>query len=103
MPVATNTPKMKERPMDRPFVMFFSARDCSRCNGLMRFCAKPMIMAESPAKSGMIHAAPPSSKGIWPKNSVPGAPPSVIVWMTSTRPNRMIICTASGIKESIGW
>ena len=103
MPVATKMPKTNDSAIDRPLVMFFSARDCSFCRGLMRFCAKPMMMADTPAASGMNHEMPPSSKGTMPRSSVPGAPWSVTPWMTSTNPNRMMICTASGTRLNSGW
>ena len=69
----------------------------------MRFWASPMTTAERAARKGMTHESPPSSAGTMPKNSVPGAPPSVIPWMTSTRPNRISTCTASGMSERSGW
>ena len=103
MPAETKTPRTSDRPMDSPLVAFFSARDCSFWSGLMRFCAKPIATAERPARSGMTHEAPPSATGTMPRNSVPGAPPSVTEWMTSTRPNRMTIWTKSGTIESNGW
>ena len=102
MPAETNTPRINDRPIDKPLVVFFSARDCSRCNGLIRFWAKPIATAESPASNGMIQDIPPSVTGTIPKNSVPGAPLSVMEWMTSTKPNRMMTCTNSGTMESSG-
>ena len=89
--------------MDRPLVEFFSARDCSRCSGLMWLEATPITTADSVASTGMTHEAPPSSMGTSPRNSVPAAPESAMAWMTSTRPNRMTTCTASGMSESSGW
>ena len=45
---------------------------------LILFCAKPITTADKPARSGMIQESPPSSIGTMPKNSVPGAPWSVM-------------------------
>ena len=95
-------PSTSESAMESPLVVFFSRDDCSRCSGLMRFCAKPMTTAESAASTGMIQESPPSSAGTIPRNSVPGAPWSVMPWMTSTRPKSTSTCTASGTRERSG-
>jgi len=78
MPAATYTPRTRDSTMDSPLVVFFSIFDCSRCSGLILFCAKPITTADKPARSGMIQESPPSSIGTMPKNSVPGAPWSVM-------------------------
>ena len=83
--------------------MFFSVRDCSRCRGLMWLDTQPMITAERPASSGMMSDAPPLSMGTRPRNSVPGAPESVMEWMTSTRPKRMTTWMARGMSERSAW
>ena len=94
-------PRQKERPMDRSFVMFFLLR--TRSLALQRVDAALREAHDNGGKprekAVMIHAAPPSSKEFGLRTQCPARRRRAIVWMTSTRPNMMTICTASGIRE----
>lgn len=71
-------PSTNDSAMESPLVVFFSIADCSRCKGLILFCAKPMTTADNAARTGIAHERPPSSADTMPRNSVPGAPLSVM-------------------------
>ena len=100
-PNATTAPREREIAMEIPFVVHCSALLCSRCNGLMRFCACPSASAASPAAAGASSVQPPASAGTRPR--AVEAPVSVIVWMAATIPARITICKNSGSRLKRGW